>query len=634
MRIALKVVLMMSLMIPLFSHAADDAIEEHEQGVLALQESQKNPRKIVEAARHFTKAAELYEKNGNESGAVEMNSYLYWCKKKMTLADIESFLKGGEVVVANRLKAVEERKIEKSDAQAWYDRAETFAKAKPAEHYLIAARFFEVADRFVGTEVSLKAQRKSLEEMQIAQVAPTPRKAEPAPAPIPNIIASGAPKLAIPTGTPLKDAEKAIKDIFKDDYAKRSPEDRKALGLKLLQQGIETKDDATVRYVLLRDAGAAAAQIGDIETTLKTIEELTKLYDVDVAALKLDALGKVATTLSKPDQAKALARNYLSAGNDAAALGNYDAAVKLLTFGDTAARKGADMPLATQITARLKDLRTIQTDSSKFKTAQQMLKDKPDDPECNATVGKFLCFTKGEWEAGLPHLSKCKEAALKIIVDQELASPADAKDQAALGDLWWNYSDKMSGFTKGIVQAHAVVWYGKALSGMTGINKTKLEKRIIDVAAVSIATKKVTIRDNLLLLFKDSKSVMKLEGIAFKNDALTAWIHDDDEEIKKGFTALGHPNASLTLTLDAYPCRTLVIEAGTISSSGGDEVEVRVGDKVLFSKTGLQRSHFQRLVVNLEGISTEQPIVFSFTAPGCCYNAFFIKSLHFDFPGQ
>ncbi len=143
---------------------AEDAAELREKGIQALKDSQANPRKIVDAARFFAKAAAMFSDGANEEQSVEMNSFLYWCKKKMTMEDIDAFTKGGETAVSNKLAAVEKLAPKVDEAQKWFDRAEQFAKKTPGEHLLIAIRFFEVADRFKGTEASLAAQDRSLKE--------------------------------------------------------------------------------------------------------------------------------------------------------------------------------------------------------------------------------------------------------------------------------------------------------------------------------------------------------------------------------------------------------------------------------------------------------------------------------------
>src|SRR6185295_14122789 len=100
--------------------SAEDATEWRAHGIQALNESQSNPGKIVDAARYFVKAEALYAQAGDEERAVEVNSFLYWCRKKMTLDDIKQFADGGEAAVAVKLKAVEEITPKAEDGQAWF----------------------------------------------------------------------------------------------------------------------------------------------------------------------------------------------------------------------------------------------------------------------------------------------------------------------------------------------------------------------------------------------------------------------------------------------------------------------------------------------------------------------------------
>src|ERR1700759_2959353 len=96
------------------------------EGKAELSASQDDPKAVVNAARFFLKASELYEKAGKTDEAVEVNSYLYWCKKKMTRDDMDAFLKDKSTNAAT-LEKVGNEKVAISDAQRWYDRAEKFA---------------------------------------------------------------------------------------------------------------------------------------------------------------------------------------------------------------------------------------------------------------------------------------------------------------------------------------------------------------------------------------------------------------------------------------------------------------------------------------------------------------------------
>ena len=150
----------------LISSAGEDAAGLHKKGIEALKKSQAKPEAVVAAARCFAKASALYEANGQPELAVETNSFLYYCKKKMTPKDIDAFLKSENAGVSERLKEVESKPVAPSAAQTWLERADSFAKTNANEQFLITVRYFEVAERFKDSEAGRSAMSKSLEAMQ------------------------------------------------------------------------------------------------------------------------------------------------------------------------------------------------------------------------------------------------------------------------------------------------------------------------------------------------------------------------------------------------------------------------------------------------------------------------------------
>ena len=147
-----------------------------DQGFEALKAAQADEAKIVDAARLLAQAAEAYEKAGNENAATELNSYLYWCKKKMTLQQMDTFIaKGNGVAKAAvaKMEAVEKKVVKPEEAAIWLAKADGFAEASK-DPFLSAVRYFEVADRFIGSQESLIAQRKSLDLMGKAKLVQAP----------------------------------------------------------------------------------------------------------------------------------------------------------------------------------------------------------------------------------------------------------------------------------------------------------------------------------------------------------------------------------------------------------------------------------------------------------------------------
>src|SRR5437867_3951552 len=94
----------------------------------------------------------------------------------------------------------------------------------------------------------------------------------------------------VPYAASQEKAEKLIKEIFQDEYAKKGSADKLALAAKLLEQANETTDDLAARFVLMREAGDLAAQGGDPVQALKAIENMGKEYAINALAMKTAAL--------------------------------------------------------------------------------------------------------------------------------------------------------------------------------------------------------------------------------------------------------------------------------------------------------------------------------------------------------
>jgi len=287
-------------------------------------------------------------------------------------------------------------------------------------------------------------------------------------------------KSAVPAAAAQKDAEKQIRETFKTDYAKRAPADVQALGRKLLQQGTETRDDLVIRFVLYREARDLALQAGDIETAFDAIDALGRAYEFDTLPAKSAALAKAATAARGPEGAAALARGYISFAEEAVRAGQYEAAAAVTAKMEAAGRASADVTVATRAEALSREVNFIQKEANSVKSHRKTLGEKPNDPGANLAVGRFLCLVAGDWEQGAPMLAKGSDAALKALAEKEVARPVQGADQAALGDAWWDLSEKeRNAEFKKRMRARSFSWYERALQGgVTGLVKARVENRL------------------------------------------------------------------------------------------------------------------------------------------------------------
>ena len=230
----------------------------------------------------------------------------------------------------------------------------------------------------------------------------------------------------VPSLSDQRYAEKGIRDLYKDDFAKTSAQDKLELSRKLSNQADETKDDAVGRYELRVLAIGFAAQSADLKLVLAQHDKLDAEYDGDFKELKRASFNALGTS-----------KNYWI---------------------------------------------------NKFAADCKTLLDKPSDPAANLSAGKYLCFSQGDFERGLPLLAKSGQPVLSALASQELPPPDDAVKQNAVAESWWDYGEKSKDKDeKARVIQHALEWYKKALPSFSGLNRAKIENRLarFDVAAAA-----------------------------------------------------------------------------------------------------------------------------------------------------
>jgi hypothetical protein len=292
-----------------------------------------------------------------------------------------------------------------------------------------------------------------------------------------------------PAAAALKEAEKKVRDLYKADYARRTPADLQTLAQRFLQEGLSTADEATVRYVYLREARDLAAQAADAALAMSAADQLGKLFAVDTAALKSAALAAVERAVRTPEAAATLVEVRLALAEEALAADQFDAATAHAAKAEPVARHTGDAALLARVQARIKEIGDVRAAVPAVRAAEKTLEEKPDDPAASLAAGRFWCLVKGIWEKGLPLLARGSDAAMKAAAARDLAKPATPADQVAAGDAWWDLAEKASGTPKARMTARAMGWYQQAWPTLSSLGKSKLRDR----AKVALATRGVSL---------------------------------------------------------------------------------------------------------------------------------------------
>ena len=287
-----------------------------------------------------------------------------------------------------------------------------------------------------------------------------------------------ATKAPVPSAAAQAEAMKLIKEVYGDEYSKaKATAEKQALAKKLLAKANESKDDPANQFVLLRLARDIGTQAGDGQTAFQAVDAMVETFQVDALEMKSVVLTKVAATVRTPEQHKLVAEEALKLADQAVSRDNFALADQLgqLAFGE--ARKASGKELISKAQSWITKVAELAKASEDVKAARVTLEKTPDDPEANLIVGKYLCFTKGDWDRGLLMLALGKDEALRTLAQNELQGAASSTEQANLGDGWWKVAEQEEGSRKKQIQGRASYWYQKALPGLSGVMKDKALKR-------------------------------------------------------------------------------------------------------------------------------------------------------------
>jgi formylglycine-generating enzyme required for sulfatase activity/serine/threonine protein kinase len=303
--------------------------------------------------------------------------------------------------------------------------------------------------------------------------------------PAPALQADGEPladsRLPLPDRAAQDAALKVIQQIFESDYAAaKTAEGKTALMQKLLAQADTTSDDPAAKFVLLSSARDLAMDLLDTTTIEKCVDELGTRYQVDTMAMLAETYSKLAAKSRAAAGNKVLAERALVLAERARAEQQWDAAEQLLKAASITAGKARDAAFVKEAKARSEQLVDERRELDSVQKAEATLAKNPDDPQANLLLGKYFCLAE-DWSRGLAHLIKGSDEDLKALATKSLPAPSEPAAIADLGDAWWQAADKRKSKDNELLRAGARHWYGQALPGVSGIVRTKLEKRLATV---------------------------------------------------------------------------------------------------------------------------------------------------------
>ena len=283
-------------------------------------------------------------------------------------------------------------------------------------------------------------------------------------------------RLPVPDAAAVTAAVEVIKQAFEDEYKQAEKRRRVDQLVEKLRVTARSTEDSDRCYALLSEAERLSLEAFDLKTALAVVGERADRYAIDridAERAAINALASVRTLAEEDVFADAIAiakagleEESLGVAADAAnlavsvakAIDREQKAAAFKAKRDAKKRQpvepmkqpliDADALLA-EATALQKKIRGRQELFDAYTQAEAALQQSADDPAANATVARYLCFTRRDWDKGLGYLAKSGLATVADVAGRQLAlmnraEPAPARDVLGVAGDWWGMAEDES----------------------------------------------------------------------------------------------------------------------------------------------------------------------------------------------
>lgn len=299
-------------------------------------------------------------------------------------------------------------------------------------------------------------------------------------------------KLAVPNAAEQKKAEAEIRAVFKDEFAKKERDAKRSLAQRLLTESADAKNTPASRYAVLLLSRDLAIDSLDVTTAFKSIEAVEKLYDMakpplagatftsNLNALKIDALNKAQKAAITPEESAIIGEAYLRVAEDSARDRNFSDALNAAQAAEKYGRTAKCPGIPERASSCGKEVNELAKEDEEWGKA---ITTKADDPAARLVKGRYSLFVIGDEKSAFENLLGCSDEGLKKVAKLEAGGASSCEAMLAIAEGWASLASKETSIlNKRRYKERALKWFDAAIKDSGGIQRTKIEKRMVEIA--------------------------------------------------------------------------------------------------------------------------------------------------------
>jgi hypothetical protein len=271
-----------------------------------------------------------------------------------------------------------------------------------------------------------------------------------------------------------------IRRSYQAQLTDARPEAKALIARELLTRSAIAQDPVR-ELASLRVAAELATEAQDFAMALEACGKMGERFEMATLPTKVELLAKGSHQNALPGGSARLADACIATGFEALAQDEYEQGIALADMGKSAAQASANRHLIKQAQWLETELTRCRTGYAQVKKLVERLRQQPGNAEANLRVGEFLCFTKNDWQIGLPMVAHGNDEGLRSIVEKELGQKSlKPPEQVALGDRWWALAAASTNQLQLAFQRRARYWYLKAIAQARGAEKARLREQLAE----------------------------------------------------------------------------------------------------------------------------------------------------------
>lgn len=300
---------------------------------------------------------------------------------------------------------------------------------------------------------------------------------------------AAAAKKPLPDAKLVDAAKRLVIETFRKELAAT---DKTPAIQTLLDTASKTEGDDSAQAALYLSAAEVAARAGETKLAFEALDRLAVAFEVDLLASKAAVMESAASHAQTAEARTSVANRCLELAEAAVRVNRFELAGEALKTATLATSKVADVELRQKIAAKRRDLQKARREADRIEAAiaaaQKRLQEEPNAPEANEIVGKHLCFDRRDWAQGVKFLAKAADRDLQKAALADRAGGTEPGQMATLGDWWWALAEVAgSDRDRAGYRSRALFWYTRAVGGLSGFAKARIEKRINDAGQEILA---------------------------------------------------------------------------------------------------------------------------------------------------